>query len=111
MVYGIKGTGGGEISEEARLETQIVITEMIYGGENILERVISDVGDSLPPLFLSELKETSIDLEDYTQNGKIEPGETKKLKMKFKFLETAGNEYQGKSINVKFKFTATQEGR
>jgi len=29
--------------------------------------------------------------------------------MKFKFLETAGNEYQGKSINVKFKFKATQE--
>ncbi len=29
--------------------------------------------------------------------------------MKFKFLETAGNEYQGKSINVKFIFKATQK--
>jgi hypothetical protein len=50
-----------------------------------------------------------IDLEDYRLEGKINPGEKKKLKMKFKFLETAGNEYQGKSINVKFKFKAIQE--
>jgi hypothetical protein len=60
-------------------------------------------------LLLSELREMDIDLEDYRLEGKINPGEKKKLKMKFKFLEIAGNEYQGKSINVKFKFKAIQE--
>jgi hypothetical protein len=60
-------------------------------------------------LLLSELREMDIDLEDYRLEGKINPGEKKKLKIRFKFLETAGNEYQGKSINVRFKFTATQK--
>ena len=59
----------------------------------------------------SELKESPIDLEEYLPENKrmIYPTQKKKLKMRFKFLETAGNEYQGKSINVKFKFKATQE--
>ncbi|RLC63844.1 MAG: hypothetical protein DRI01_04480 [Chloroflexi bacterium] len=92
-----------------KLETQIAITEMIYGEVDILDEVTKDVGDGVAPLLLSELKESAVDLEDYTPDGKINPGKKKKLKMKFKFLETAGNEYQGKSINVKFKFKATQE--
>jgi hypothetical protein len=97
------------VEEEAGLETQIAITKMEYGEKDILGEVMSNVGDGLPPLLLSELKGVTIDLEDYTQSGKIKPGEIRKLKMKFKFLETAGNEYQGKSIGVKFKFKATQE--
>ena len=92
-------------------ETQIAITEMLYGGANILDQVPQDIGDNQAPLLLSELKESTVDLEDYTPNGKLESGQKKKLKMKFKFLETAGNEYQDKSINVKFKFLATQEER
>lgn len=92
-------------------ETQIAITEMLYGGANILDQVTQDIGDNQAPLLLSELKESTVDLEDYTPNGKLESGQKKKLKMKFKFLETAGNEYQDKSINVKFKFLATQEER
>ena len=93
-----------------RLETQIAITKMEYDeGNDILSAVTADVGDNQAPLLLSELKESTFDLEDYTSNGKLESGQKKKLKMKFKFLETAGNEYQGKSINVKFKFLGTQE--
>jgi len=68
-------------------------------------------GDKKPPFLLSELEESSIDLEEYLPENKrmIYPTQKKKLKMRFKFLETAGNESQGKSINVKFKFLATQE--
>jgi len=101
--------GGAGVLEEPKLETQIAITEMVYGEVDILDDVTKDVGDGIAPLLLSELKESAVDLEDYTPDGKIDPGQKKKLKMKFKFLETAGNEYQGKSINVKFKFIATQE--
>ncbi len=112
LVYGITGTGGGELGNgnlNADLSTQIAITEMIYGESDILSGIISGVGDGQPPLLLSELKESAIDLEDYTLEGKLNSEEKKKLKMKFKFLETAGNEYQGKSINMKFNFKATQE--
>jgi len=101
--------GGAGVIEDARLETQIAITEMIYGNEDILEKVTKNIGDGKAPLLLSELKGTNVDLEDYTFDGKINPGVKKKLKVKFKFLETAGNEYQGKSINAKFIFKATQE--
>ncbi len=109
--YTISGfeNGGAGVMAKPRLETQIAIVEMIYGGEDILEKVTKDVGDGKPPLLLSELRNATIDLEDYPVEGKLNPGQKKKLKMKFKFLETAGNEYQGKSINVKFKFKATQQ--
>jgi len=107
-ILGFKNGGAG-VLKEPKLETQIAVTEMIYGGEDILKAVTENVGDGLSPLLLSELKEATIDLEDYTLDKKILPGQEKKLRMRFKFLETAGNEYQGKSINVKFKFLATQE--
>ncbi|MFH0864321.1 MAG: NosD domain-containing protein [Candidatus Gottesmanbacteria bacterium] len=113
MVYGITGTGGGEMEggsgeeTDGELETQIAITEMLYGETDILNEVTMDVGDKVAPLLLSELKDTSLDLEDYTEE-EFDSGETKKLKMKFKFLETAGNEYQEKNINIKFKFEAKQ---
>ena len=110
MIYGVKGTGGGEIGEgEAKLENQITIMEMEYGETNILDEVTNQIGDGVPPLLLSELTTATIDLEDFTMEGKINSGEKKRLKMKFKFSETAGNEYQGKSIDVKFNFKATQE--
>ena len=109
--YAILGfeNGGAGVLKKANLESQIAITEMIYDERDILNDVTKDVGDGLSPLLLSELEASPIDLEDYTPDGKIDPGKRKKLRMKFKFLETAGNEYQGKSINVKFKFLATQE--
>ncbi len=91
------------------LETQIAITKMEYGETDILTQVTQAIGDNQAPLLLSELKQSTVDLEDYTPDGKLNPEQKKKLKMKFKFLETAGNEYQGKSINVNFKFLATQE--
>ena len=98
------------LKENYILETQIAITKMEYSeGNDILSVITADVGDGVAPLLLSELKESTVDLEDYTLNGKLELGQKKKLKMKFKFLETAGNEYQDKSINVKFKFLGTQE--
>jgi len=101
--------GGAGVLKKANLSNQIAITEMIYDERDILNDITKDVGDGLSPLLLSELEASPIDLEDYTPDGKIDPGKRKKLRMKFKFLETAGNEYQGKSINVKFKFLATQE--
>ncbi len=103
--------GGAGVLEKPKLETQIAITEMVYDEIDILDDVTKDVGDGVAPLLLSELKESSIDLEEYLPENKrmIYPTQKKKLKMKFKFLETAGNEYQGKSINVKFKFKAIQE--
>jgi len=109
--YAILGfeNGGAGVLKKANLANQIAITEMIYDGKDILEDVTKDVGDGLSPLLLSELETSPIDLEDYTPEGKIYPGQKKKLKMKFKFLETASNEYQGKSINVKFRFLATQK--
>lgn len=100
---------GNTLDMGAKLESQIAITQMFYGGIDILNEVTQDIGDKQAPLLLSELKESQIDLEDYSSDGKLNPGQKKKLKMKFKFLETAGNEYQGKSINVNFKFLATQE--
>ena len=108
-ILGFVNGGAGVLEQEARLETQIAITEMIYGGVDILDEVTKDVGDGESPLLLSELKEAIIDLEDYTLEGKINPGQKKKLRMKFKLLETAGNEYQGKSIKATFKFRALQE--
>lgn len=109
LVYGITGTGGEEMSEEdAKLETQIAITEMNYGEEDILNKVKTNLGIGEDEfLLLSDLKENTIDLEDGI--SQLSFGQTKKLKMKFKFLETAGNEYQRKNINVKFNFLATQE--
>ncbi len=104
---------GNTLDMGHHLETQIAITKMEYGEDgnmkDILDEVTQDIGDKQAPLLLSELKESKVDLEDYTTDGRINPGQKKKLKMKFKFLETAVNEYQGKSINVKFKFLATQE--
>ena len=101
---------GNTLDMGANMETQIAITKIEYDeGNDILSAITANVGDGLAPLLLSELKESQVDLEDYTPNGKLESGQKKKLKMKFKFLETAGNEYQGKSINVKFKFLGTQE--
>ena len=100
-----------EFHSNANLETQIAITKMIYDEIDILNQVTQDIGDNQAPLLLSELKESIVDLEDYTLNKKLESGQKKKLKMKFKFLETAGNEYQGKGINVKFKFLGTQKER
>ena len=108
-ILGFVNGGAGVLEQEARLETQIAITEMIYGGEDILQEVTKNVGDKKSPLLLSELKEATVDLEDYTLEGKINPGQKKKLRMKFKLLETAGNEYQGKSIKATFKFRALQE--
>jgi predicted MPP superfamily phosphohydrolase/PKD repeat protein len=108
-IYGITGTGGGEIGQENSendLETQIAITEMIYGNADILSQATANVGDGTSPLLLSELKSATIDLESYYTEGKLNPGESKKLKIKFKFLETAGNEYQGRTANIKFKFEA-----
>ncbi|MDI6883498.1 MAG: hypothetical protein QMC93_03535, partial [Patescibacteria group bacterium] len=106
VIYGFENGGAGVLEEEPRLETQIAITEMKYDDEDILEKVIKDVGDGVLPLLLSELKNASIDLEKYLPENKrkIYPNQKKKLKMRFKFLTTAGNEYQGKSIKVKFKF-------
>ena len=103
--------GGAGVLEKPKLETQIAITEMVYDEIDILDDVTKDVGDGVAPLLLSELKESSIDLEEYLPENKrmIYPTQKKKLKMKFKFLETAGNEYQEKSINVRFKFKAIQE--
>ena len=104
-------TTGNTLDMGANLETQIAITKMEYGEEgnmkDILNQVTQAIGNNQAPLLLSELKEATVDLEDYTLNRKLESGQKKKLKMKFKFLETAGNEYQGKSINVKFKFLGT----
>ena len=111
VVYGVTGTGGGEseAGDEFNLDSQISVTQMFYDGIDILNVATQNIGDNQAPLLLSELKEATVDLEDYSSNGKLNPGQKKKLKMKFKFLETAGNEYQGKSINVNFKFLATQE--
>ncbi|MCK5510879.1 putative metal-binding motif-containing protein [Candidatus Parcubacteria bacterium] len=99
-------TTGNTLDMGANLETQIAITKLEYGEEDILTAVTADTGDGIAPLLLSELKESSVDLEDYTTDGVLNPAQKKKLKMKFKFLESAGNEYQGKSINVNFKFLA-----
>ena len=108
VIYGFVNGGAG-VKEEPRLETQIAITEMIYGEIDILDQITQTIGDKKSPLLLSELARAPIDLEDYTLKDQIKPREERKLKMRFKFLETAGNEYQGKSINVKFRFLATQE--
>ncbi len=103
---------GNTLDMGYHLESQIAVTKMEYGEggnmKDILTQVTQDIGDKQAPLLLSELKQSTVDLEDYTPDGKLNPGQKKKLKMKFKFLETAGNEYQGKSINVNFKFLATQ---
>ncbi len=107
-ILGFENGGAGVLAQEVRLETQIAITQMEYGEIDILATTTQQVGDGKSPLLLSELKNAKIDLED-TLERKLNPGETKKLTMRFKFLETAGNEYQGKSINVKFIFKATQE--
>ncbi len=110
-ILGFENGGAGVLAQEVRLETQIAITQMEYGEIDILATTTQQVGDGKSPLLLSELKSAKIDLEKYLPENKrkIYPSKSKKLKMKFKFLETAGNEYQGKSINVKFKFLAIQE--
>jgi hypothetical protein len=107
--------GDGEIDEtyEAdeparRLETQMAVTYLLYDGQDILGRVTAKVGDGLFPLLVSELQESTINLEAYTSSGKILSGQKKKLKIKIKFLETAGNEYKNKSANIKFNFITKQ---
>ena len=109
--------GDGEIDEvyepdeqtnDTRLETQLAIVEMIYDGNDILAQVTSELGDGFAPLLLSEFQGVSIDLESYTDSGKILPGQKKKLKLKIRFLESAGNEYKNKSVDINFKFNARQ---
>ncbi|MDC1205470.1 hypothetical protein N8083_01325 [Candidatus Pacebacteria bacterium] len=107
-VYSVEVTTEDDMSPATDLETQIAVTKMEYGGEDILSPVTADAGDGVAPLLLSELKESSVDLINYVPTGILQRGQSKKLKMKFKFLETAGNEYQYAAANVKFKFLGSQ---
>lgn len=111
-VYGITGTGGGELNSviNKNLEEQIAVTKLEYDGENMLDKVAADLGDKNPPLLLSELKQDKINLTKYLPEIKkiLLPWQTKKLVYKFKFLESIGNEWQGKQLKVWFNFEAKQ---
>jgi hypothetical protein len=113
QVYGITGTGGGEFNAASNktLEEQIEITKLEYDGEDILNQVAADIGDKQLPLLLSELKQDKINLTKYLPEIKkiLWSWQTKKLIYKLKFLESIGNEWQGKKIKVWFDFEATQE--
>ncbi len=113
QVYGITGTGGGELNSTTNknLEEQIEVTKLEYDGENILAKIAADIGDKNPPLLLSELKQDKINLTKYLSEIKrlLWPWQTKKLVYKLKFLESIGNEWQGKKIKVWFNFEAAQE--
>lgn len=117
QVYGITGTGGGELRDdddtdnENALENQIQITRLDYDSENILEKIANDIGDKHLPLLLSELKQVKINLTSFLPNNKktLQPAQTKKLDYKLKFLESIGNEWQGKKLKVWFDFQAKQE--
>ena len=98
----------GTAAATTSLDTQLAITILEYGGEDILGVVTALAGDNAAPLLLSELKTSQVDLEDLSSNSPLASGQKKKLKIKFKFLETAGNEYQHTNANVKFTFTAHQ---
>ncbi|MCX6758362.1 MAG: metallophosphoesterase, partial [Candidatus Nealsonbacteria bacterium] len=112
QVYGITGTGGGELDLPANssLESQIQITKLEYDGEDILNQAAADLGDKRLPLLLSELKQDKINLTSYLPENKkkLNPWQKKKLNYKLKFLETIGNEWQGKKIKIWFNFEASQ---
>jgi hypothetical protein len=112
QIYGITGTGGGELdaSLSTGLEKQIEITKLEYDGEDILDEAASDIGDKHLPLLLSELKQDRIDLTSCLPEAKKEfnPWQTKSLNYKLKFLESVGNEWQGKKLKVWFNFNAEQ---
>jgi PKD repeat protein len=113
QVYGITGTGGGELDSPASfgLESQIQITKLEYDGEDILNRAAADLGDKRLPLLLSELKQDKINLTSYLPEDKkkLNPWQTKKLNYKLKFLESIGDEWQGKKVKIWFNFNAEQQ--
>lgn len=112
QVYGITGTGGGELDLPANssLESQIQITKLEYDGEDILNQAAADIGDKRLPLLLSELKQDKINLTVYLpqEKKKLNPWQEKKLNYKFKFLESIDNEWQNKKIKAWFNFEAKQ---
>jgi hypothetical protein len=93
------------------LEKQIEITKLEYDGEDVLNKAANDIGDKHLPLLLSELKQDKIDLTSCLPETKKEfdPWQNKRLNYKLKFLESIGNEWQGKKIKVWFNFGADQE--
>jgi PKD repeat protein len=112
QVYGITGTGGGELDSPANtsLESQIQVTKLEYDGEDILDQAAADLGDKHFPLLLSELKQDKINLTAYLPENKkqLNPWQTKKLDYKIKFLESIGNEWHNKKIKFWFNFEAKQ---
>jgi hypothetical protein len=112
QVYGITGTGGGELDTaiDLTIEEQIELTKLEYDGEDILSRVAQDIGDHKLPLLLSELKQDKINLTSYLPLIKklFLPFQVKPLEYKLKFQESIGNEWQGKQTKVWFNFEVEQ---
>jgi hypothetical protein len=89
------GSDGSDLAD-------VLNVELIYGGINLTSDAFTSVGDNLSPLTLTEL-EAGYDL-DHTNI--IDIGETKNLTTIILFDPSAGNEYQGDSLDVTFYFTA-----
>lgn len=71
------------------IDNWIIVTEMTYGGDDLLPLFTSLLGDNLPPLTMGELDEAAgVDL------GRLAAGETKRLAMTFQLLPETGNDYQ-----------------
>ena len=80
--------------------SEVLNLQLVYDSYDVTADVATKLGDKVPPLTMKELE------SGYVLEG-INKGESKDLQIMVTFDPYAGNEYQGDSVNVTFKFKAT----
>lgn len=85
----------------------VEVTKLEYAGADILAGATTAAGDGVAPLTLAELKEAPVDIQQLA-GGKLGQFFNKKLKIKLKMAQDMGNEFQGRTENIKFNFLAKE---